>query len=66
MRKILMTLTVLIAVIIVFLATWIFYGHRISLLLDRFGTIEMTQHELIRSHIRAMELAARNDNHSRR
>ena len=42
MRKILITLAVLIAVVIVFLATWIFYGHRISLLLDRFGTIEMT------------------------
>lgn len=42
MRKILITLAVLIAVIIAFLATWIFYGHQISLLLDRFGTIEMS------------------------
>src|SRR6476620_4840422 len=42
MRKILITLAVLIAVVIVFLATWIFYGHQISLLVDRFGTIEMT------------------------
>ena len=42
MRKILITLAVLIAVVIVFLATWIFYGHKISLLLDRFGTIEMS------------------------
>jgi hypothetical protein len=42
MRKILITLAVLIAVVIVFLATWIFYGHQISLLLDRFGTIEVT------------------------
>jgi hypothetical protein len=42
MRKILITLAVLIAVVIVFLAIWIFYGHQISLLLDRFGTIEMT------------------------
>jgi hypothetical protein len=42
MRKILITLAVLIAVVIVFLATWIFYGHQISLLLDRFGTIQMT------------------------
>ena len=42
MRKILITLAVLIAVVIVFLATWIFYGHQISLFLDRFGTIEMT------------------------
>ena len=42
MRKILITLAVLIAVVIAFLATWIFYGHQISLLLDRFGTIEVT------------------------
>ena len=42
MGKILITLAVLIAVVIVFLATWIFYGHQISLLLDRVGTIEMT------------------------
>ncbi len=42
MRKFLITLAVLIAVVIVFLATWIFYGHQISLFLDRFGTIEMT------------------------
>lgn len=42
MRKILITLAVFIAVAIAFLATWIFYGHQISLLLDRFGTIEMT------------------------
>jgi hypothetical protein len=41
MRKILITLAVLIVVVIVFLATWIFYGRQISLLLDRFGTIEM-------------------------
>lgn len=41
MRKILITLAVLIAVVIAFLATWIFYGRQISLLLDRFGTIEM-------------------------
>ena len=42
MRKILITLAVLIAVVIAFLATWVFYGRQISLLLDRFGTIEMT------------------------
>jgi len=42
MRKILITLAVLIAVVIVFLATWIFYGHQISLFLDQFGTVEMT------------------------
>jgi len=42
MRKILITLAVLIPVVIAFLATWIFYGRQISLLVDRFGTIEMT------------------------
>jgi hypothetical protein len=43
MRRILITLAVLIAAVVAFLATWIFYGHQISLLLDdRFGTIEMT------------------------
>ena len=42
MRKILITLAVLIAVVIAFLATWILYGRQISLLLDRFGTIEVT------------------------
>ena len=42
MRKILITLAILIAVVIVFLATWIFYGRQILLLLDRFGTIDMT------------------------
>ena len=42
MRKILITLAVFIAVAIAFLATWIFCGHQISLLLDRFGTIEMS------------------------
>ena len=42
MRKILITLAVFIAVVFAFLATWIFYGHQMSLLLDRFGTIEMT------------------------
>jgi hypothetical protein len=42
MRKILITLAVLIAVVIVFLAAWIFYGHQISLFLDRLGTIEVT------------------------
>ena len=46
MRKILITLAVLIAVVIVFLATWIFYGHQMSLLLDRFGTIEMTSAQI--------------------
>ena len=42
MRKVLITLAVLITVVIISLATWIFYGRQISLLLDRFGTIEVT------------------------
>jgi hypothetical protein len=42
MRKVLTTLAVLTAVVVALLATWIFYGHQISLLLDRFKTIEMT------------------------
>jgi hypothetical protein len=42
MRKILITLAVFVAVVIAFLATWIFFGHQISLLLDRFRTIEMS------------------------
>jgi len=42
MRKILITLAILIAFVIAILATWIFGGRRISLFLDRFGTIEMT------------------------
>ena len=42
MRKILITLAILIAFVIAILATWIFGGRQISLFLDRFGTIEMT------------------------
>jgi hypothetical protein len=42
MRRILITLAVFIAVVVALLAIWIFYGHQISLLLDRVGTIEMT------------------------
>jgi hypothetical protein len=42
MRKILITLGILIAFVIAILATWIFGGRQISLFLDRFGTIEMT------------------------
>jgi hypothetical protein len=42
MRKILTTLGILIAFIVAILATWIFGGRKISLFLDRFGTIEMT------------------------
>lgn len=40
-RKILIALGILIAFIVATLATWIFGGRHISLLLDRFGTIEM-------------------------
>ncbi len=42
MRKILITLAILIAFVIAFLATWIFGGRQISLFLDRFETIETT------------------------
>jgi hypothetical protein len=42
MRKILITLGILIAFGVSILATWIFGGRQISLFLDRFGTIEMT------------------------
>ena len=42
MRKILITLAILIAFVIAILATWIFEGRQVSLLLDRFITIEMT------------------------
>ena len=41
MRKILITLAVLLAVVIAILAAWIFGGRQISFFLDRFGTIEM-------------------------
>jgi hypothetical protein len=40
MRKILITLAILIAFVIAILATWIFGGRQVSLFLDRFGTIE--------------------------
>ncbi len=42
MRKVLVTLGILIAFIIAISASWLFGGHPISLFLDRFGTIEMT------------------------
>jgi hypothetical protein len=42
MRKVLITLGILIVFGIAILASWIFYGRQISLLLDRFGTIEVT------------------------
>jgi len=40
MRKILITLAIVIAFSIAFLAAWIFGGRQISFFLDRFGTIE--------------------------
>jgi hypothetical protein len=42
MRKILITLGILIAFVVAILAAWIFGGRQISLFLDRFGTIETT------------------------
>jgi hypothetical protein len=42
MRKTLITLGIFIALVIAILATWIFEGRQVSLLLDRFVTIEMT------------------------
>ena len=42
MRKILITLAIVIAFVIALLAIWIFGGRQISLLLDRFETIETT------------------------
>jgi hypothetical protein len=47
MRKILITLGILIAFIIATLATWIFGGRQISLFLDRFGTIETVSNRVI-------------------
>lgn len=40
MRKILITLGILIAFVVAMLATWIFGGRQVSLFLDRFGTIK--------------------------
>jgi hypothetical protein len=40
MRKILITLGILIAFVVAILATWIFGGRQISVFFDRFGTIE--------------------------
>ena len=42
MRKILIPLTIVVAFVTAILATWIFGGRQISLLLDRFWTIETT------------------------
>jgi hypothetical protein len=41
-RKILITLGVLVAFVIAIVSSWIFAGRQISLFLDRFGTIETT------------------------
>jgi hypothetical protein len=41
MRKILITLAILVALVIAVLATWIFGGRQLSLFLDRCATIEM-------------------------
>ena len=41
-RKILITLGILVAFVIAIVASWIFGGRQISLFLDRFGIIEMT------------------------
>lgn len=41
-RKILITLGILVAFVIAILASWIFAGRQISLFLDRFGIIQMT------------------------
>jgi hypothetical protein len=46
MRKILITLAILVAFIIAVLAAWIFGGRQISLFLDRFETIEMTSAQI--------------------
>jgi hypothetical protein len=42
MRKILLTLGIFIVLIVAILASWIFEGRQISLLIDRFVTIEMS------------------------
>jgi hypothetical protein len=41
MRKILITLAILIACVAAILASWIFVGRQLSLFIDRFGTIEI-------------------------
>ena len=41
-RKILISLGILVAFVVAMVASWIFGGRQISLFLDRFGTIEMT------------------------
>lgn len=46
MRKILITLAILVPLVIATLATWIFGGRQLSLFLDRFGTIEMASSQI--------------------
>ena len=46
MRKILITLTIVIAFVIALLATWVFGGRQLSLLLDRFWTIETASSQI--------------------
>jgi hypothetical protein len=46
MRKILVTFSILIALVIAILATWIFAGRQLSLFLDRFGTIETASNRI--------------------
>jgi len=41
MRKVLITLAILVVFFIAIVATWIFAGQQISLFSDRFGTIEI-------------------------
>jgi len=46
MRKILITLAILVPLVIATLATWILGGRQLSLFLDRFGTIEMASSQI--------------------
>src|ERR1700730_7352293 len=46
MRKILITLAILVPLVIATLATWIFGGRQLSRFLDRFGTIEMASSQI--------------------
>ena len=41
MRKLLISLATLVLTVAVILGTWIFLGRQVSLLVDRFGTIEI-------------------------
>jgi len=46
MRKILITLAILVPLVIATLATWILGGRQLSLFLDRFGTIEIASSQI--------------------